>query len=100
MIRGARRDQRLAWEEIRGFTLGWAPSISPLRAGIPVVVAERVDGGRVMLNALRVDYGPFRNNDAEARVHRLCDQLEHCRPSSQPAAAVTRASGHAQPKPA
>ncbi len=99
LIRGGLRDQRLSWAEIRGFTPGWAPSISPLRASIPVVVAERADGGRVMLNALRVDYGPFRTKDAEARVHRLCEELERCRPSSPPAAVPTGSGGQAQPSP-
>lgn len=99
-IHGPLHDRELAWSEIRAFTPGGAPSISPLRESIPVVVAELVDGRRVVLDALRVDRGPFGTEEAQAHVRRLCDELERCRPRSQPAAPRSGLDREVEPKPA
>ncbi len=79
-ILGPLHDHELTWDQIRAFTPGRVSGISAFRGQMPVVVAELVDGRRIVVQALRVDLGPLHNDKAEARVERLCKQLEDQRP--------------------
>lgn len=80
-IKGPRHDHQLRWDQVRGFTPGWVSGVAA-RAEMPVVVAELVDGRRIVVQALRVDYGPFKAKQAEARVRHLCQEIERRRPAA------------------
>jgi Bacterial PH domain len=82
-IRGPIRDHELTWDQIRAFTPGWVSAVSAFRGEMPVVVAELADGRRLVVQALRVDYGPFKNKEAEAKVHHVCEQIERQRPGAR-----------------
>jgi hypothetical protein len=94
-IRNPRHDHILSWDEIRGFEPGYVSGVSAARGDIPVVVLVRRNGHRIVVQALRVDYGPFKNKQAEARVQRLCRSIESHRPEPTAPAEVPMSRGSA-----
>ena len=96
-IRGPVQNHALSWDEISGFELGHVSGVSAFRGEIPVVVLRQPDGHRIVVQALRVDYGPFKTKQAEARVQRLCQSIESHRPASAAGAEVAVTGGSARP---
>ncbi|HTX07913.1 MAG TPA: PH domain-containing protein [Solirubrobacteraceae bacterium] len=87
-VRNPVHDEKLAWDEIRAIQPGHVSGVSAFRGEIPVVVIERRDGHRIVAQALRVDYGPLKQKQAEARVQHLCQSIESHRPAPPGLAAV------------